>query len=635
MRRLCILLLTVLASPAFGQHLGSRLQWQPETMAVDARLDQPVEIEIIGRAAVPAMKMLSDKTGVSLGVAPEDLDTVGERKLTIIAKGLPLRVIMVQLPEALQEAHWDIDASAAEPMYVLHRNAGVEAAAEQENQERRAAVQEARRQRTRESIDDARRALAMSPAALDDLEKTDIFLARAARYAPTRSLMEAYVSLPEEELTKLADAGHLELPYNEAPAALRDAIGDAVQLERRYLEWARAQPGLPYPDTVAASATEADSLQAQLEAGGDVTIHIIDHGREVGIGPLLQIESDEGSIGMMLVPARLSRMNFPGNPYEWLLVQTGDTPEQAVSAIQRSTDEWLKLRDARQWDESGWVEPTDPRLHRVVEFPIRGGEGAKYVSILEFEQLVAAQTGISIVSDYFTDANAGIYPGQPPLGDSLWRDLYNLGRTGQFTWRQAGDCLVFHHTDWYRRAQFELPESLIADYQARLSLQGHLTLDDVAELASVLTQRPSPNMRGWFALPGDLSEAGAPQTAYPRWALLLWHELSPQERTAAQSEEGLRFADLSVRRAATLENAAWPSGGPFGDSRAPEDQVRGGVFRARCSTGTDEHGAYTRWDLAIETADSSWEPMSVQVMLYEVAAVPPASGPGESTPAAR
>jgi len=49
---------------------------------------------------VPALELLSQATGVSLGVAPEDLDTVGERKLTIISKGLTLKANKVQLPEA-------------------------------------------------------------------------------------------------------------------------------------------------------------------------------------------------------------------------------------------------------------------------------------------------------------------------------------------------------------------------------------------------------------------------------------------------------------------------------------------------------------------------------------------------------
>ncbi len=52
-----------------------------------------MQIEILGRAAVPALKLLSEKTGVSLGVMPEDVKTLGERKLTIIAQGCTLKAL--------------------------------------------------------------------------------------------------------------------------------------------------------------------------------------------------------------------------------------------------------------------------------------------------------------------------------------------------------------------------------------------------------------------------------------------------------------------------------------------------------------------------------------------------------------
>lgn len=116
----------LLTWPALAQHLAPRKQWQPRVMAPDPRLEQTFSIEILGRAAVPALEMLSEATGVSLDVAPENLDTVGERKLTIVAKDLRLKALMLRIPEALQECHWDIDDSGEEPVYLLHRNAGVE-----------------------------------------------------------------------------------------------------------------------------------------------------------------------------------------------------------------------------------------------------------------------------------------------------------------------------------------------------------------------------------------------------------------------------------------------------------------------------------------------------------------------------
>jgi len=72
----CLALLLA-AAPAAAQHgLGAREQWQPQIADTDTRLQQSVEIEILGRAAVPALAMLSEATGASLSVAPEDLATV-------------------------------------------------------------------------------------------------------------------------------------------------------------------------------------------------------------------------------------------------------------------------------------------------------------------------------------------------------------------------------------------------------------------------------------------------------------------------------------------------------------------------------------------------------------------------------
>ena len=93
-------LLSLACGPALAQHLGARLQWQPTSVGgydLDRRIEQPVNIEILGRAAIPALKLLSEETGVSLQVAPEDLDTVGERKLIIIAQGCTLKALMVQI----------------------------------------------------------------------------------------------------------------------------------------------------------------------------------------------------------------------------------------------------------------------------------------------------------------------------------------------------------------------------------------------------------------------------------------------------------------------------------------------------------------------------------------------------------
>ena len=195
----CLLLISLLllaAAPAAAQHgFGAREQWQPQLAPADPRLDQPVEIELIGRAAVPVTEMLSEATGVSLGVAPEDLATVGERKLTIISNGPTLKTIMVQIPEALQECHWDIDTSGDEPVYLLHRNAGAGQTLERQQASRREHATQRVQELRAACLDDVRRALAMSPEELAELEQTDLFLARAARHPDFRALMQSLLEL--------------------------------------------------------------------------------------------------------------------------------------------------------------------------------------------------------------------------------------------------------------------------------------------------------------------------------------------------------------------------------------------------------------------------------------------------------
>ena len=100
--------------------------WQPqsEDEQADPRLDMRGGVEIVGRGAAPALKILSERFGVTLEVSPKSQSTVGERKLTVLAHNASLKDIMVQIPRALQECFWEVDRSGPAPVYVLHGDAG-------------------------------------------------------------------------------------------------------------------------------------------------------------------------------------------------------------------------------------------------------------------------------------------------------------------------------------------------------------------------------------------------------------------------------------------------------------------------------------------------------------------------------
>lgn len=546
--------LALACAPAFAQHLGEREQWQPQVMPADARLDQVVEIEILGRAAVPALEMLSEATGVSLTVAPENLDTVGERKLTVISKGLTLKAIMVQLPWALQEAHWDIDDSGEESVYLLHRNSSPEMAAGQAQLRRFAAWQEKRTGRNRQCIDEVRRALAMSPGRLAELEKRDLFLARAARDPEFRALMEALLALPDPQMEALTDTGRLRLTYADAPPAVKQAVEVVVAQTKRMIEWVGAwPPEMQRPPGLdgAARALSAMDLQHALKNGEQTELVFemnTGGGRDVQYGVLMYF----GDCMQVVVPARypLDEEMF----YQFLLTETGDALASAREATQRLNAEWERVAEALEPEENHRPKPSDERLREAVALPA-GEYGVAKLS--DLQAWLSDRTGLSIVSDYFTNETVPVpSDASRPLGWQLDAIAPN-----RFEWEQAGACLLFHRVHWHSLAGSELPESLILEYRQRLKAHGRFSLDDVLQFATLVEARPSRSDSDHISVPDDLSEAGldAVAEAFERRLVLLYVALTPEERAAAEAPGRLRFSDLSARRRGQLREILLPA----------------------------------------------------------------------------
>ncbi|MFB3879889.1 MAG: hypothetical protein ACE149_01435 [Armatimonadota bacterium] len=540
---LCLLVAAV--PPASAQHLGSRLQWQPETMAADPRLDQPVEIEIIGRAAVPALELLSQVTGVSLTVAPEDLNTVGERKLTIISKGLTLKAIMAQLPEALQEAHWDIDTSGDESAYLLHRNGSADETMKWLEERDAARQVEKRRAELVNRMEEAKRTLAMSPEELAELEKTDPLLARSVRDPHSRDLLEIVLSLPPELAERFRQRGSIAVSYAEAPERWRKAVD-------RIADWYGPRWfGEEQPDEVRNWRDHLDHAvigfnDNRVEHGWGVWISLdLPHGG--GWGPVIH--------DVALQP-RYCNLDEGEPCYTRLLVATGTPDEGAAFRLASDLDHsGFRADDAKREErhQREWIELSDPDLLQTVVI----GD-AEFADFGKLQALIANKAGIPIVSDFFT-LRAPYLSDEVRQGVPLWRLLYLIGEDGfrnedVYLWQKRGDCLVFHRADWYSRAHAEVPESVIVDYRARLAQQGELTLDDLAELAVLLQSRSLPASN----FPRDLQLAGIRVgISYDFPALSLYASLSPEQREAIRTPDGLAFSDMTIaQRRIVLDRAA-------------------------------------------------------------------------------
>jgi hypothetical protein len=516
---------------------GLRDQWQPQTEH-DPRLSQPVHLEILARAAVPALALLSKETGVSLQVAPENLDTVGERKLTIIAQGCSLKSIMVQIPNALREAHWDIDRSHPEPVYLLHRNSGVDLLPQEERQkalDRRHAERVAR-------FEDICHAVHLDDQQLAELRKTDLLLAGALQDPYARSQIEAFLSLPDECLQQFLATGKTTISYGDADERIRRAVRLTAEKQesccRSQLNALGPNDGPSRADEWRTSLREFEYLSEHLEES-EVQYSDVGLGWGVGIYLLALVQRGDDSsasgrtFGAAVPPVYPHSSNWSKGDWHDVLVRTGMSDESATAAL------------ARLYRDGAATRPQhvlDPRIREKLPQPVAVDE-TNQGRVPKLLAMIAAATDVSVVSDEYWNYSYQLDP-HPEGEQPAWRLLGQLVDNDAIDSELHGDMLVLHYRYWYTRAPGEAPVRVVEDCRHTIAAQGGLSLDDLAKVALALHAMGAA--RSWD-LPADVFEAGAFAVEYPetRWPLALYATLSDEQRRQIRSQAGLRLADLS------------------------------------------------------------------------------------------
>jgi len=602
---MALLLPTLLAaSAARAQHLDTRLQWQPQTEH-DRRLEQPVRMEIPARAVVTGLPLLSEKTGVKLEVAPEDRETLGERKFTLIAQGTDLKSIMVQFCEALQECHWDVDVRGEQPVYFLHRVPGEEAAARRREEERLEQDQAERREAREARAREARAALRMTPEQLAELEKTDPMLARAVRDPLTRGTMQAMLSLPPEQVQMWRQEG-AQFVYDQAPRAVRQAAGAVIAWYAQYLEthpefaadtWLRR---FGTPEATKAAMAELKHWQ---DRGSRITVRFSDEGCDFGFGVRLLVDFPIGESGFyfsdVALPARYVSRDEGSFAYDRMVKATGATAEEATSIINQNERQGFRHLEERTEAnrKTARVIPTDPGLLAVVkaERDPADPEGTNSPDATAVLRSLATQTGLTIVSDYFSDYRVNVTEAMRK-GMPLWEFLYTLGEDfngkPRYLWKKAGPFLVLHDgEDWPALAQHEVPESLLLAYREKLKAEGSFTLDDLAGFAVALVERGMDDCN----LPGDL---GALHTAaHAKLGLQVYASLSPDQLAKARSEAGLPQAEMTLYQRSLIRSMARRLEAMGGRARSQSavtpDEIKGASFRITEKTTQRKAGSKT------------------------------------------
>jgi len=544
------------ASDTGSSRSGLHEQWQPQTEN-DPRLQQPVQIEIIGRAAAPALKLLSEETGVALGVVPEDLGTVGERKFTVIAQGCSLKAIMVQLCEALQECHWDVDTAGSQPVYLLHRNGSADSAMVQAMEDDQRRLAEVAKPERTARVEAAREALAMTPEELAELAKTDPLLAAAARSPEWRSRMEMFFSLPQEKMEEFLSTGKTEMALADSPKRVQTGVSNLLQAKLVKLQAKLEKAKGTESQHIVSQVIERFS--AMLGKPDEIGIGYDDRCLASGMAGILLCISGFGAGGSDCdaIPPR----TFDGllaDDYRDLLLKTGTDAAAAEAVLADLVKQYevgvVARRDRKR--ELEWREARNPELRRTVTLPFTGR-----VEPVEVQRFIAKETGLSLVSDYFVGWGPQEIPEEAKTTQPIWRLLYLLGESwfpsfGQdqpsgYEWNEVGAFLVFHDRAWYYRAPKECSESLVLAYQEKLEHQGHLTLDDAAAFLAELDRRTPthPKLQAMFlpSVPGELMEAAGLSGCRPTdlERVRLYAALTPAQREKAQSAAGLLYQEMT------------------------------------------------------------------------------------------
>ncbi|MCX6376470.1 MAG: hypothetical protein NTU88_10640, partial [Armatimonadetes bacterium] len=200
--------------------------------------------------------------------------------------------------------------------------------------------------------------------------------------------------------------------------------------------------------------------------------------------------------------------------------------------------------------------PTDPELTREVEIKdvLNGAGGRAFVGndseknqgkILA--EISRAMGGPLLKESFDTEmAPIGLYihPGKQPL----YKVLIALEKAGSI-WNMDDGVLRIRPSNWALLRSYEIPESFTIRYKDLLDKYGELTLDDIAGIASSLTDG---QIQHALAQASDLQPAVECITqgrSATREVLRLYASLTEEQKTALDGDAGLPFSQLT--------NAQW------------------------------------------------------------------------------
>lgn len=556
-RILCLLLILIFSASVMAQTTAPVEPVKPPP-AKDMRLDKKVSVSFNSGKLEDILASISKSSDIEFTAGNNERDwRVRERKVTIYAKDMPVGTVMDELSKLLgyrvsrqgKENQWS---------YLFWQDLKSKQLEEEMVTAAKADASERAMKLRQSALDTAEAALEMSQEEAMALKESDPWTAYLGGTASGRGFAELMAGIgqnsPVDRDLMLRGQG-VNISLEGMPGSVIDAANAST--------------------TGGFGAMIRGMAQGQLDGVRPSQINFLPMGDLGGGGPMAGMA---GFGGMAIISGTIPGMPdmsgmsplgggiplgiFPitsgnslvGGVFGKMLfaLDEGKSLMDAIGEVQAEANDpdFLAATMAREsYTEKN--PPTDPELTREVDIAdmrldvaISQSDPSKVKeSQGKVIDEISRAFGMPVILEAF-NSSMPIGPFVKPGKQPVYMVLAAFEKAG-YLWEKGTGTFRVRPEDWALARSYEIPDAFIQQYKAILVKQGEFTLEDIANIAYILTDDQIQNNLAaepelTYALMGLMNPIGG-----SRGLLRVYGSLNNQQRVAIKSEQGLPFDRLS------------------------------------------------------------------------------------------
>ncbi len=516
--------------------------YEQQATAVDTRLVRKITLQQKGMAFSDLCALLTTQTGIQFKASRG----VADDKVTLFCKDRPLRDILRQITHVFHFS-WSRDGSGKpdDPYtYELVQDLKSQFTEEElRNRDRNAALlaldtaMNKYRKYLSLTPEQAReQALTASPEEKEILDGLGggAWAAAHLYFSLSPSEMADLQSGKELQFAPKPGSGQLALPPDMASGTLHS-------LDNYRIQAGTPMPGQPAPFQLGSAQNLPGGVPPAAYPGAEPNASLQISGSELGQftlagrGGFSVTSPDGGGKGALATGQHLAVGVSPS-------VQN---PDNAAANARLARDPALQGRVT-----------VAPKPSSPLETGAANAETIAKVTTADVLEALHKTTGLDIVADYFTR----LYdPNEVMIKETrLFDTLCHLSNTMHDRWNKEEGWLQFRSAGYFNDRIKEVPNRLLTRWASAGRKNGHLSLNDLAEVASLTdSQLDAKAMAEGANVLYGLKEWE--QAAALRANLRFLATLSANQREAAQSEAGLSIARLPLQQQEQMLALAYPA----------------------------------------------------------------------------